>query len=171
MVKLSGAANVYQKARWKNVLRFSDQNGRNWKDRAESWKDEEVGEEEGGEEEDSDQNNSVKETSRMDSGNEKEKQEEDEGIDPPTDHSIAAKEELRADQLHITDEGRLDSFEEEIRADQDQTIQPTPGDTQLAHVTPSLSSEHVRRRDSLDAVSVQDSPSDGRSVRSRHDPC
>ncbi|XP_057860843.1 uncharacterized protein LOC131858689 [Cryptomeria japonica] len=54
---------------------------------------------------------------------------------------------------------------------QDQsTIQPTPGDTQLAHVTPSLSSEHVRRRDSLDAdISVQDSPSDGRSVRSRHD--
>ncbi|GLJ06328.1 hypothetical protein SUGI_0036540 [Cryptomeria japonica] len=47
---------------------------------------------------------------------------------------------------------------------QDQTIQPTPGDTQLAHVTPSLSSEHVRRRDSLDAVSVQDSPSDGRSA-------
>ncbi|GLJ21486.1 hypothetical protein SUGI_0396740 [Cryptomeria japonica] len=48
-------------------------------DRVERWKDEEVGEEEGGEEEDSDQKSSVKETSKMDSGNEKENREEDEG--------------------------------------------------------------------------------------------
>ncbi|XP_059077473.1 uncharacterized protein LOC131063797 [Cryptomeria japonica] len=126
------------------------------------------------------------------------------GIDPPTDHFVAAEEEIRADQVYITDED-LDSFEQlrglshtgymdmllqsdtsftmsshlvsslhstvirtarERYADasdvvdmitgHDQTIQPTP-DTHLAHVTSSLSSERVRRRDSFDAVSGQGS--------------
>ncbi|GLJ15074.1 hypothetical protein SUGI_0246430 [Cryptomeria japonica] len=85
---------------------------------------------------------------------------------PIADHIVIASQREAIDRI-----GQIASAAATISSDRDQTIQPTPGDTQLAHVTPSLSSEHVRRRDSLDAVSVQDSPSDGRSVRSRHDPC
>lgn len=58
-------------------------------DRVESWKDEEVGEEEGGEEEDFDQKILIKETSRMDSGNEMENQEEDEGNKEEITHSVS----------------------------------------------------------------------------------